>query len=147
VHGSADFPRPDIYDTNDRLGLLPKTLRGSWRTIIIGDRVASNGIKSSLRAFFPQKVPLTVQVREYETCDIDSTIVWSEGSTRSAVTAYAIDTDERKLPTALQLDEWGRNLMLEYSEVPDFRPYVMDTFLFAYLNTKPSLRYVSLSSP
>jgi hypothetical protein len=145
VHDSSDFLRLDIYDTNGRLGLLPKTLHGSWRTIIIGDRVASNGTKSSLRAFFPKKVPLTVQVREYESDDIDSTIVWSEGSTRSAVTAYEINRSE--LPTAEQLDEWGRNLMLEYSEVPDFRPYVMDRFLFAYRNTKPDLRYVSLFSP
>jgi hypothetical protein len=145
VHRCSDFSRPDLYDINDRLGLLPKTLCGSWRTIIIGDRVASNGTGSSFRAFFPKRVPLTVRVREYETCDMDSSRVWSKDSTRLAVTSYAID--ESTLPTALQLDEWGRNLMLEYSEVTDFRPYVMDKFLFAYWNTNPFLRYVSLYSP
>jgi hypothetical protein len=104
--------------------------------------VTTNGIDSVL---FPKKVPLTVRVREYETCDLDTVIVWSKGSMKSAVASYAIDPST--LPTALELDRWGRNLLLEYSELQDFRPYIMDKFLFAYLNARPSLIYVSLSSP
>ncbi len=127
---------------NSRLGRLPKTLQGPLRTIIIGDRLTTNDIDS---AFFPKKVPLIVQVRQYETRDLDATVLWSERSRGSAISSYAIDPST--LPTASKLDEWGRNLLLEYSQLPDFRPYNMDKFLFAYWNAGPSLKYVSLSSP
>jgi hypothetical protein len=102
-------------------------------------------ISGTDHVFFPKKMPLTVRVREYETCEIDTAMMWSEGSTRAAVASYAIDPTT--YPTASDLDRWGRNLLLEYSELPGFRPYVLDEFLFAYLKIKPALPYVSLSSP
>jgi hypothetical protein len=123
---------------NSRLRSLPTTFHDSWRTIVIGERVTTNGTDSVL---FPKNVSLTVRVWEYDTCDLHNTIVWSEGSMRSTVTSYAIDPSS--LPTASKLEEWGGNLLLEASELPGFRPYIMDKFLFAYRNAKPSLPYVS----
>ena len=137
IHGSSDFSQPDFYDIKSRLSLLPRTLRGSWRKIIIGDRVTTNGTE---RALFPKKIPLIVRVQEYETCDMDTAVVWAIGSRRPAVVSYAIDPST--FPNAFDLDNWGRNLLSEYSELSDFRPYVMDKFLFEYLNTKPDLRHV-----
>jgi hypothetical protein len=104
--------------------------------------VVTNGTDSVL---FPRKVPLKVQVLEHESFILNTTTIWPEGSMRSEVASYALDP--RRLPTANELDEWGRNLLLEYSELPDFRPYIMDKFLFAYLNTRPHLPCVRLSPP
>jgi hypothetical protein len=58
---------------------------------------------------------------------------------------YAIDPDS--FPTASQLDEWGRNLLEEYSHIPDSQPDNMDMFLLSYLNAKPELQHVSMPSP
>jgi hypothetical protein len=102
-------------------------------------------ISGADKVFFPKKMSLTVRVREYETCEMDTAMMWSMGSTRTAVASYAIDPTT--YPTALDLDKWGRNLLLEYSELSGFRPYVLDEFLFAYLKIKPALPYVSLSPP
>jgi hypothetical protein len=108
---------------------------------MIGHRWQTDTTDSVL---FPKKVPLTLQVLEHETCVLNAAILWSEGSTRSAVRSYAIDPT--MLPTVFDLDEWGRNLLSKDSEIPDFRPKVIDKFLFAYLNTRPLLPSVSLSS-
>jgi hypothetical protein len=109
---------------------------------MIGGRCTTNATDSAL---FPKRVPLMLQVLEDETCDLNTTTLWSKGYKRPIAGSYAIDPET--LPAALELDNWGRNLLLEYSELPDFRPNIMDKFLFAYLNTKPSLPSVSLSPP
>lgn len=59
IHGSSDFSQPDFYDIKSRLSLLPRKLRGSWRTIMIGDRVTTNGTE---RALFSKKIPLVVRI-------------------------------------------------------------------------------------
>jgi hypothetical protein len=107
---------------------------------MIGERCTTNAADSAL---FPKRVPLMLQVLDDETCDLNTTTLWSKGSKRSIAGSYAINPG--KLPAALELDKWGRNLLLEYSELPDFRPNIMDKFLFAYLNAKPALPSVSLS--
>jgi len=143
IHDSSDFSKQDFHNTKDRLSLLPKTLRGPWRTIMIGEHVATNGTQCAL---FPKKIPLMVRVQEYETCDTRATMVWAMGSTKSADVSYAIDPST--FPSAFDLDKWGRSRLSECSELSDFRSYcptrlyVMDKFLFEYLNAKPDLRHV-----
>jgi hypothetical protein len=121
--------------------MLPKNFEAPWRTIMIGHRVTISDTESAL---FPQKVRLIVRTRGYKTCDMDNNLVWSGRATRSAA-AYAIDPDT--FPTASQLDEWGRNLLEEYSHMPDSQLDNMDVFLLSYLNAKPALQHVSMPSP
>lgn len=145
MHVRTDFPRPDFYDRNSRLNLLPKVLCGPLRRIIIGDYTDINGAE---HAVFPRRVPLIVQVQEFDTPDsnvINTSLIRSVGTKSSTILFYAIERST--LPTAMQLDEWGRNSLLEFSEIPHFRPYIMDSFLFSYLKVKPDLRYVSFPSP
>ena len=66
---------------------------------------------------------------------------WGQDSKRKQVSSYAIDDDSS--PTAIQLDEWGRNLMSRYSQLDDFQPPIMDKFLFAYCAARPHLPLVS----
>ncbi|KAN0095195.1 hypothetical protein V8E51_015906 [Hyaloscypha variabilis] len=130
---------PDFHDTQSRLKMLPKNFEAPWRTIMIGHRVTISDTESAL---FPQKVRLIVRTRGYKTCDMDNNLVWSGRATRSAA-AYAIDPDT--FPTASQLDEWGRNLLEEYSHMPDSQPDNMDVFLLSYLNAKPALQHHRLA--
>ena len=121
--------------------MLPKTLQKSQRTLIIGDRVSLN---DRVNAFFPRNIALTVRVRAYGSCTYDTKLMFSEGSTKSALTFYAIDRST--FPTIKQLDDWGRNSFFEESLLPGFRPYIMDKFLFAYLHAKPALPHVRICS-
>jgi hypothetical protein len=142
MHIRSDSSRPDFYD-NKRRGnrLLPEMLRGPLRKIIIGDCKTING---TAHCVFPTRVPLTLEIQEHEVCVMRNALRWSEGRMRFKIACYAID--HSNLPTARQLDKWGRNRLLEYCDRLPFRLQPMDKFLFSYLNTEPDLRYVSLFS-
>jgi hypothetical protein len=107
--------------------------------MIIGDRVKTSGTESAL---FPRKKPLTIQIQEYEACSLDDPTAKPDWSKGTEIASYAINPNT--LPTASELDEWGRNLLGEYSQLPDFQPYIMDQFLFAYFKATPDLPFVSL---
>jgi hypothetical protein len=109
---------------------------------MIGDYMDINGAE---HAVFPRRVPLTVQVREFDISAIDSSRISPWRDSRSAKFFYAIEPSS--LPTAMQLDERGRKRLFEYSQIPHFRPYIMDYFLCSYLSVKPDLKYVSFLSP
>jgi hypothetical protein len=136
---SSDFSRSDFFDMKNRLLGLPTELQGALRTIMIGGG-GTTDIRHSV--LFPKRVSLTFQVLEHETCVLNNNIVWSKGSVRSTTRPYAIDPTT--MPTVSDLDEWRRNLLLERSEISDFRPNIMDKFLLTYLNTRPFLPSVSL---
>ena len=138
----SNLSRLDFFDTKSRFDMLPKTLQKPWRTLIIGDRVILNDIDN---AFFPREIALSVRVREYGTCANDNRLVFSEGSSRSALTYYAIDRST--FPSVRQLDNWGRNLFFEESQLLGFRLYIMDKFLFVYLHAEAALPHVRISSP
>lgn len=75
-------------------------------------------ISGTDHVFFPKKMPLTVRVREYETCEIDTAMMWSEGSTRATVASYAIDPTT--YPTASDLDRWEE---IFYWNIPNFQAF------------------------
>jgi hypothetical protein len=137
---SSNFSRSDFFDMKTRLHSLPTGLQGALRTIMIGG--CGWTIDSRQHVLFPKRVSLTFQVLEHETCVLNTNMVWPKGAVRFTTRPYAIDPST--IPTISDLDEWGRNLRLECSEILDFR-LKMDKFLLAYLNTRPFLPSVSLS--
>lgn len=145
MHVRTDSPRPDFYGRKARLSLIPEVLCGPLRKIIIGEYTNING---AMDPVFQRRVPLTVEVREFDTPDssvINISMIRSVETKSPAISFYAIERST--LPTAEQLDKLRRNWLLEFSEIPHFRPNIMDIFLFSYLNFKPKLRYVSFLSP
>lgn len=145
MHVRTDSPRLDFYGRKSRLRLIPKVLCGPSQRIIIGEYTNING---AMHPFFPTRFPLIVEVRELDTPDssvINISLIRSVETKSPAISIYAIEYS--KLPTAKQLDKLRRNWRLEFSEIPHFRPNIMDVFLFSYLNFEPELPHVSFLSP